>query len=139
MRSIFRTFLRFQVFLYRLTEGKFGGKMMGFKVLLLSTIGRKSGKTHTTPLGYFQIKEGFIIVASNGGRDNNPAWFINLQANPKVKYQILKDVYSGNAEVLSGELRKSAWQQVVASAPQYARYEKSTKREIPLLLLNEDK
>jgi deazaflavin-dependent oxidoreductase (nitroreductase family) len=89
MKAIFRAFLRFQIFLYKSSGGNIGGKMMGFNVLLLTTIGRKSGKSYTTPLGYFNQKDGVIIVASNAGREKNPVWFLNIKENNRVKYQIL--------------------------------------------------
>ncbi len=128
-----------QILLYKLTGGIIGGNMIGFKVLLLTTTGRKSGKSHTSSLGYFDRKDGYIIVASNSGRKNNPDWFLNIQKDKKVIFQIRNKVLSGTAEILVGEERNRAWQQVVANAPQYNNYLKSTNREIPLLLLREMK
>ncbi len=125
--------------MYRRSGGKLGGKMRGFKVLLLTTIGRKSGKTYTTPLGWFDHAEGCVIVASNGGQPANPAWFYNLKKNPQVTVQVLDQIIPATAEVLTGEARAQAWRQVIATAPSYADYEKRTTREIPLILLQPDK
>ena len=121
--------------IYRLTEGKLGGNMRGFKVLLLTTTGRKTGKVHTTPLGRFDRPGGFVIVASNGGQATNPSWYYNLKSNPKVTVQVLDRTVPATATVLSGEARAQAWRQVIATAPSYAQYEKTTAREIPLILL----
>ena len=67
MKSLVKLFIAFHVFMYRLTGGKFGSEMRGFKVLILTTKGRKSGKIFSNPVGYFERDGGYIIVASNGG------------------------------------------------------------------------
>lgn len=139
MKYIFKFFMGLSVWLYRLTGGILGGGMPGLKVLLLTTTGRKSGKTYTTPLGRFDHEGGYIIVASNGGQPTNPAWYYNLKSNPRVSVQVRDKVIPATAEVLSGEARAQAWSQVIASAPSYAAYEKRTTREIPLILLRPDR
>ncbi len=131
----FKLFAAIQIFLYRLTGGRLGGKMMGFNVLLLTTTGRKSGQARTVPLGRFDHPEGYVIVGSNGGQPSHPAWYFNLKNNPHVTIQVLDKVIPATAEVLSGQERAQAWQQVIANAPNYAAYEKKTSREIPLVLL----
>lgn len=136
MKTLLRVMMAFQVWMYRITKGKLGGRMRGFRVLLLTTTGRKSGKPFTTPLGLFENKSGYIIVASNGGQRTNPAWYYNLKSNPQVKIQVLDRVIPATAEVLTGEARAEAWRQVITTAPMYAGYEKRTKREIPLILLH---
>jgi deazaflavin-dependent oxidoreductase (nitroreductase family) len=135
MKSVFKFFMAFQVWLYRVSGGKLGGTMRGFKVLLLTTQGRKSGKIVTTPLGLFDHECGYVIVASNAGQPANPAWYYNLKSTPQVTVQVLDRVIPATAEVLSGEARAQAWRQVIAAAPSYAKYETQTTREIPLILL----
>ncbi len=132
---IFKLFMAIQTFLYRLTGGKLGGKFMGFDVLLLTTTGRKSGRTRTVPLGNFSHSGGYVVVASNGGQPSHPAWYFNLKSNPHVTIQVLDKVIPAIAEVLTGDERAQAWQQVIATAPNYAAYQKKTSREIPLVLL----
>lgn len=139
MKILFRIMVAFQVWLYRLTGGKLGGQIRGFKVLLLTTKGRKSGKTYITPLGCFDNESGYVIVASNAGQPSNPSWYYNLKSNPQVTVQVLDKVMPATAEVLSGEARTQAWRQVIATAPSYANYEKRTTREIPLILLRPNK
>lgn len=137
MKYIFMIFMALQVWLYRLSGGRLGGGLLrGFKVLLLTTTGRKSGKIHTTPLGRFEHAEGYVIVASNAGLPENPAWYYNLKSNPQVTVQVLDKVFPATAEILTGEARAQAWRQVIATAPSYAGYEKGTAREIPLILLH---
>jgi F420H(2)-dependent quinone reductase len=139
MKYIFKLFLALHVGIYRLSGGKLGGSMGGSRVLLLTTTGRKSGKVHTIPLGCFDHKDGYVIVASNAGQSAHPAWYNNLKSNPRVTVQVLDRVLSVTAEVLSGEARAQAWQQVIATAPSYANYEKRTTREIPVVLLRPGK
>ena len=105
-------------------------------VLLLTTTGRKSGKVRTLPLGSFDRQGGYLIVASNGGAPANPAWYYNLKSHPQVTVQVLDKVIPVTAEILSGEDRAQAWQQVISEAPNYAAYQKRTTRQIPLILLH---
>ncbi len=135
MKFILRLFTALQVGLYRLSGGRLGG-MPWFKVLLLTTTGRKSGRTRTVPLGCFDRPDGFMIVASNGGQPSNPAWYYNLTSNPQATVQVLDRVLPVTAEVLAGEARAQAWQQVITTTPSYAAYEKRTTREIPLVVLH---
>ena len=113
--------------------------MRGFKVLLLTTIRRKSRRVFTTPLGRSDYDGGYVIVASNAGLPTHPAWYYNLKSNPQVTVQVLDQVMPATAEVLSGEARAQAWRLVIATAPPYANYEKQTAREIPLILLRPNK
>jgi deazaflavin-dependent oxidoreductase (nitroreductase family) len=139
MKFPVKLFMALHVGLYRLSGGKLGGEMRGFKVLLLTTTGRKSGKTRTTPLGFFDRQGGYVIVASNSGQSTHPAWYHNLRSQPQVTVQVFDKVLPVTAEVLTGEARAQAWQQVITTAPAYADYEKQTTREIPLVLLRPGK
>ena len=109
--------------------------MAGLNVLLLTTVGRKTGKNRTTPLGYFEQDGAYVIIASNAGSDKHPFWFLNLQNNPKVKMQIKDKEISAVAQEAEPELRKKLWARLVNLSPQYGQYEKSTKRQIPVILL----
>jgi deazaflavin-dependent oxidoreductase (nitroreductase family) len=113
--------------------------MRGSKVLLLTTTGRKSGKARTVPLGSFDRQGGWVIVASNNGQPTHPAWYHNLKSQPQASVQVFDKVIPVTAEVLTGEARAQAWQQVITTAPAYADYEKQTTREIPLVLLHPSK
>ena len=135
MKLFFKLFMVMHVFIYRLTGGRFGGEMNGFKVLILTTKGRKSGKLHTNPVGYFERDNGYIIVASNGGQATHPAWYHNLKADPNITIQVMDKLMSVEAEILTGETRSTLWKWVVESAPAFGNYEKSTTRQIPLVLL----
>ena len=123
------------VSLYRLTDGKFGGRVQGLQVLLLTTIGRTSGEERITPLGYFMEDGSYIVSASNAGRDTHPAWFHNLRANPHVMIEIKDRQFEAEAEVASSEKRRSLWSQLISLSPTYANYARKTTREIPLVIL----
>jgi F420H(2)-dependent quinone reductase len=123
------------VLLYRLTYGRIGGRMMGNPVLLLTTIGRKSGKAHTIPLAYFEAAGSLFLVASNGGAPRHPAWYLNVVANPTVAIQRGRAVQEATATAASPERQAELWQRLIAMAPMYARYQHNSAREIPIVLL----
>ncbi len=124
------------VSLYRLTNGRVGGHIAGLQVLLLTTIGRKTGEERTTPLGYFVEDGNYIITASNAGQNTNPAWFHNLLANPRVKIEIQDQLVEAEAEVARQEKRTSLWSKLISLAPGYANYSKKTSRQIPMVILH---
>jgi deazaflavin-dependent oxidoreductase (nitroreductase family) len=130
-----KIFTSLHAFFYRLTGGRIGSTMGGTKVLLISTKGRKSGKTHTTPINYFERDNGYLIVASNAGRPSHPAWFLNLRANPQITVQVKGRTFPVTAEIIPGDQRASYWKVVIEAAPSFAGYESRTSREIPLILL----
>ena len=136
LRKFFRFIYDISVSLYRLTDGKFGGRVQGLQVLLLKTIGRKTGEERTTPLGYFMDEGNYIITASNAGRDRHPAWFHNLRANPRVRIEIKERQIEAEAEVAPSEKRRLLWFQLISLSPAYANYAKKTNREIPLVILH---
>jgi F420H(2)-dependent quinone reductase len=136
MKGLFRFILAVSVYLYRLTQGNFGGRVQGLQVLLLTTVGRKTGKTHTTPLGYFVEDDNYIITASNAGFDTNPGWFHNLRANPLVKLEIKDQHIEVEAKIALPEKRNLLWSKLISLSPAYAKYATKTSREIPLIILH---
>jgi deazaflavin-dependent oxidoreductase (nitroreductase family) len=110
---------------------------MGFKALILMSVGRKSGLPRMTPVGYFPGKEGnWLIVASAAGSAGNPAWYYNLAAHPdKVQVEIEGRTVAVIAEQLHGAERQQAWEQIIAAAPRFAQYQHKTDRELPIIRL----
>ena len=135
MKRLFRFVLSVSVSLYRLTHGKFGGHVQGLQVLLLTTVGRKSGEARTRPLGYFMDNGNYVITASSAGFDTNPAWFHNQRANPRVKIEIKDRQMEAEAKVAPPEKRNALWSKLISLSPAYANYAKKTSREIPLIIL----
>lgn len=128
---------RFNVFLYRVSGGRLGGKFpSGAPILLLTTIGRKSGKPRTLPLLYLEDGEQLVIVASKGGHDHHPLWYLNLVANPEVKVQVGKQHREMRAETASEPDRERLWPQLVEMYKGYGKYEKRTDRNIPVVVLS---
>ena len=124
-----------QVALYRWTGGRIGGRAGPGRVLLLTTTGRHSGQPRTVPVNYFQDGDDLFIVASNSGSDHPPAWYLNLSADPQVTVQRGRAHERFTAVTASAAERGRLWPRFVARAPLYARYQRQTTREIPLVLL----
>ena len=134
-KSFLRVVLAIYIFLYRLTGGKFGGKVQGLRVLLLTTTGRNTGKKRITPLGFFEQDGGYVIVGSNAGSDTHPAWFHNLRSDPRATVEIGDKQFEGSAEIAGPDKRSQLWARLIELAPAYANYAKKTSREIPLITL----
>jgi deazaflavin-dependent oxidoreductase (nitroreductase family) len=111
--------------------------VMGMNVLVLTTIGRKSGKERSTPVARFPGKDGsWLVVASAAGAPANPAWYHNLAAHPdQVTVEVAGRRASVTAEELHGTERDEAWKQIIAESPRFAEYEVKTDREIPIIRL----
>ncbi len=104
--------------------------------LLLTTVGRKSGERRPTPLLYQPTGTGFVVVASRGGSDHHPAWYLNLLAHPSCEVQVGRFSYTATARVLSSDEREPYWDWMVRFWPDYVRYQARTDREIPVVVLD---
>jgi deazaflavin-dependent oxidoreductase (nitroreductase family) len=104
-------------------------------VLILTTRGRRSGKTRTTILQFFPDGGNIVIVAANSGRSSNPDWFYNLKASPTTQVQIMNRTQQVHAEELSKDEAIAFWPRILRVAPPYQWYRKVTSRTIPLLRL----
>lgn len=113
------------------------GKMMGFKALILTTVGARTGAERTNPVGWFPgPDDSWLIVASAAGAPHNPAWYHNIAAHPdKVKIEVDGRTVPVTAEQLHGAARDQAWQQITAAAPRFAQYQRNTDRELPVVRL----
>ncbi len=121
--------------LYRASGGRIGGRRGNVPILLLTTIGRKTGKRRTVPLQYLAQGETLIVVASNGGSPKHPGWFLNLQAQPRVEVQIGREHTTVHAHQATAEERENLWPKVVELSSGYDDYQRRTTREIPLVIL----
>jgi len=123
--------------IFRASGGKWGAKFLrGAPVLLLTTIGRKSGVPRVAPLIYLQDGERLILVASKGGMSHHPLWYRNLEANPDVEVEL-----PGTAKIpmravrATDEEKALLWPRLLAIYPDYADYQARTARDIPVVIL----
>ena len=121
---------------YRASGGKLGGSMGKSPVLLLNTVGRKTGVERTTPLLYAKDSEDYAIVASYGGAPKHPDWFLNLQANPETSIEVGGRKINVRAEVATPEDKPRLWAKLTEMYPTYDDYQKKTDREIPVVILH---
>ncbi len=121
--------------LYRSSGGRISGRMVGMPVLLLVTKGRRSGKRRTTPLLYLEHGDAIVVVASNGGSDYIPAWWLNLRSNPDAEVEIGREHRLVSARKASPAERARLWPEFTSRFPGYASYATRTAREIPVVIL----
>lgn len=121
--------------LYQETDGELGYLWRGSEILLLTTIGNKSGKAFTTPLIFTAEGDDFVVVASKAGAPENPMWFTNLQANGTAAVQVRAAHFRVRVRVAEGEERSRLWGAMVASWPGYEQYQRKTDRQIPVVIL----
>jgi deazaflavin-dependent oxidoreductase (nitroreductase family) len=121
---------------YRETDGDVGHDWQGTITLLLTTTGRKSGEERTTPLIYQPVgDDAYAIVASKGGADAPPAWYLNLEAEPTVGVQVKGDRFTARARTATPEEKPDLWKKMAATWPAYDDYQQRTEREIPVVVL----
>jgi F420H(2)-dependent quinone reductase len=126
---------RVNTFMYRRGGGEgLGGTFQKRPVALLTTTGRKTGEPRVSPLLYLQDGERVILVASKGGSDKNPLWYLNLKANPEVSVQIKKAVLDLTAHDATDEERAKYWPQLVTMYPSFDDYQSWTDRTIPIVI-----
>lgn len=124
---------------YRRSNGRVGSSFGRANICLLTTTGRKTGLARTTPLNYMPDGASLVLVASNGGSAEDPGWYRNLKAHPQVLVQLGRQIESMTARVASAEERAELWPRVVAWYRGYARYQARATREIPLVILDEER
>jgi len=109
--------------------------MGGQSVLLLHSLGRKSGKNYTTSLSYYRDGDAYLVVASNWGKEFYPDWFYNLTQHPRTTIQVEATIIVVEAHQAQGEEYKRLWELVTRKNRQYIQYQKGLKRQIPIMIL----
>lgn len=125
----------FHTFVYRTTRGWLGGRLARNDMLLLTTQGRSSGTPHTVPLLYLDGGETLVVIASWGGRDYHPHWYLNLLAEPRVTATVRGTVRPVTARTADPQERATWWPRIEATYAGYTGYQDRTAREIPVVLL----
>jgi F420H(2)-dependent quinone reductase len=136
MQLIAKAVLWLHATLYRLTNGRIGGRFIaGSPILLLTTIGRRTGKQRTRPLAYVRDGERFVLCASNGGSPRHPGWYHNLRAAGRAEIQVGPEHLVVSARTADPTERSQLFPRFVQMYKGYADYEHKTSRQIPLVLL----
>ena len=130
-----RVFGKLHTWLYRVSGGSLGHSAGRIKNLLLTTTGRRSGARRTVPLAYIMDGGSYVVVASNGGSDREPAWWLNLQRTPVADVQVGHETVAVVARLAATDERARLWPVLKEVNPFYARYEQITAREIPVVIL----
>jgi deazaflavin-dependent oxidoreductase (nitroreductase family) len=131
---------------FRTSRDTAGGPMEGRPLLLLTTIGAKTGQRHTTPIMY--IPDGtpgtngadgtrLLVIASNAGAPDHPDWYRNLVAHPDVTVEVGNETYEARAVVLDGAEREQVWASIVAQYPFFAQHQAQITRQIPVVALEQ--
>ncbi len=118
---------------YRETGGERGYHWRGTTILLLTTVGRKSGEKRTTPLIHRTDGDRWVVVASKGGAEEHPAWYLNLSENPDIEIQVKGETIPVTATTVEGEERERLWGLMTAVWPDYDTYQAKTDRRIPVV------
>jgi deazaflavin-dependent oxidoreductase (nitroreductase family) len=121
---------------FRANGGKVGGYFAGANMLLLHTVGAKSGQARTNPMVYVTDGDRLVVIASKSGADSNPDWYYNLLANPSVRVELGTEQFQARATAITEEPERSRlYAKMVEHRPAFAEYEQKTSRKIPAIIL----
>jgi deazaflavin-dependent oxidoreductase (nitroreductase family) len=120
---------------FRANAGEVGGQFEGAPLLLLHTVGARTGRPRVNPMMYQLVPGGYAVFASKGGSPVNPDWYYNLLAHPRVTAEIGTETAEFLARVAEGEERERIWAAQKAAYPGFADYERKTSRKIPVIVL----
>jgi deazaflavin-dependent oxidoreductase (nitroreductase family) len=135
MKDIFiKWFMAINKLLLRLSHGKIGSQLGTQTILILHTIGRKSGKDRAIPIAYFDYEGRYLIVASNWGKERQADWYLNLKQHPQARLEVKGKVVSVIAREAQGEEYDRLWNFVTDHHPPYLDYQKMTTRRIPIMI-----
>lgn len=121
---------------FRANRGKVGGNFEGAPLLLLHSVGARSGETRVNPMMYLQDGDRFLVFASKAGADTNPDWYHNLLARPDARIEVGDDTFEVRAEELTGAEREEKYAEQAALYPGFADYQEQTSRVIPVFALS---
>ena len=123
---------------YLKTDGAEGHDWQGTTVLILTTTGRRSGEERSTPLIYGSHGDDYVVVASKGGAEGDPAWYLNLSDQPEVTVQVRGDRFKAHARTASPDEKPALWKMMTERWPAYDEYQHKTTREIPVVVLERE-
>ena len=135
MKNLFiKWFMAINAFLIRITRGRIGSQLGTQTILILNTVGRKSGQPRSIPIAYFFHEGKYLVVESNWGRDNHADWYFNLKSQPQVSIEVKGKVLQVNARFAEGEEYVRLWGYVTKRHAPYLEYQKMTTRKLPIAI-----
>jgi deazaflavin-dependent oxidoreductase (nitroreductase family) len=123
---------------YLQTDGAEGHDWQGTTVLILTTTGRRSGDPRSTPLIYGKHGDDYVVVASKGGAEEHPAWYLNLSAAPEVTVQVRGDRFHAHARTATPDEKPELWKLMTGRWAAYDEYQHKTNRDIPVVVLERE-
>jgi F420H(2)-dependent quinone reductase len=126
---------RMHAAVYRRTHGRMLGRVGGQPVLLLQTVGRRTGQRRMTPVQYLADGETFVVVASHAGAARPPAWYLNLRANPHARVEVGPRTFDVRAQEAAGQERADLWRRLTAANRYLERAARKAGRDLPLMAL----
>jgi len=120
---------------FRGNAGKVGGMFAGSDLLLLHSTGARTGAERVNPLGYQRVGDAYAVFGSKAGATSHPDWYYNVKANPRATIEVGSDTIPVVARIAEGEERLEIWERQKTNVPQFAEYEKTANRDIPVVIL----
>ncbi|SRR6266498_2462372 len=130
--ALIKWFMRINAFLIRVTNGRVGSRLGTQTILLLETIGRKSGQPRVIPIAYFFYEGKYLIVESNWGKDQHADWYLNLLKDPHATLQVNGQTIHVEAYDAQGDEYVRLWKFATERHPPFLRYQEMTERRIPI-------
>ena len=135
MKNFFiKLFMAINAFLIRTTRGRIGAQLGTQTILILNTIGRKSGQLRSIPIAYFFYEGKYLVVESNWGKDNHADWYFNLKSQPQVSIEVRGKTIQVHARFAEGEEYDRFWEYVTKRHAPYLEYQKMTTRKLPIAI-----
>ena len=134
---LIKWFMAINTLVLRISRGKIGNKLGKQTILILHTIGRKTGQDHAIPIAYFNYKDRYLIVASNWGKEKQADWYLNLKHNPHARLEIDGQTLQVVAHEAQGEEYDRLWSFATRQYAQYLNYQQMTRRRIPVMVFEQ--
>ncbi len=132
--ALIKSFMAFNTFLIHISGGRIGSRMAGQTVLILHTVGRKSGQARAIPISYFRDGENFFVVGSNWGQEKHAGWYFNLKNEPRASLEVDGKKIPVQAREAEDDEYKRLWQTAIDRYPAYQDYKKALDRHIPIVV-----
>ena len=129
---LIKWFMAINAFLIKISKGRIGSQLRTQTILILNTVGRKSGQPRSIPIAYFFHEGKYLIVESNWGKDNHADWYFNLQKQPQASIEVKGRTIKVKASFAEGDEYIRLWEYVTKKHPPYLDYQKMTKRKISI-------